>query len=134
MSGTDDLGAPVSYLTVEEGTTVFTADGEGTIEQGTTFMTWVGSAWSSADDPFPQAEAEQLALAVAWDRQNVRDVTVTVDEGPTVDIHTPRFELFSPQRTVSGIVSDGGVGNALRNVSTGQRHGSPARVRACAPN
>ena len=28
MSGTDDLGAPVSYLTLEEGTTVFTADGE----------------------------------------------------------------------------------------------------------
>ena len=28
MSGTDDLGAPVSYLALEEGTTVFTADGE----------------------------------------------------------------------------------------------------------
>lgn len=28
MSGTDDLGAPVSYLTLEEGTAVLTADGE----------------------------------------------------------------------------------------------------------
>ena len=28
MSGPDDLGAPVSYLTLEEGTAVFTADGE----------------------------------------------------------------------------------------------------------
>ena len=28
MSGTDDLGAPVSYLALEEGTAVVTADGE----------------------------------------------------------------------------------------------------------
>jgi PRC-barrel domain len=28
MSGTDDLGAPVSYLALEEGTAVLTADGE----------------------------------------------------------------------------------------------------------
>ncbi|HEX6618566.1 MAG TPA: PRC-barrel domain-containing protein [Solirubrobacteraceae bacterium] len=28
MSGTDDLGAPVSYLTLEEGTAVLSADGE----------------------------------------------------------------------------------------------------------
>jgi hypothetical protein len=71
-----------------------------TIEQGTTFMTYFGSAWSSAEDPFPQTEAEQLALAVAIDHEIVRAVTVTVDDGPTVDIHTPQFELFSPQRTV----------------------------------
>ncbi len=74
--------------------------GPCTIEQGTTFMIWFGSAWSSAEDPFPQTKAEQLALAIAGDREIVRDVTVTVDDGPTVDIHTPRFELFSPQRTV----------------------------------
>jgi PRC-barrel domain protein len=28
MSGTDDLGAPVSYLALDEGTAVFAADGE----------------------------------------------------------------------------------------------------------
>jgi hypothetical protein len=28
MSGTDDLGAPVSYLTLEQGTAVLSADGE----------------------------------------------------------------------------------------------------------
>jgi hypothetical protein len=28
MSGTDDLGAPVSYLTLEEGTAVLSADGD----------------------------------------------------------------------------------------------------------
>jgi hypothetical protein len=28
MSGTDDLGAPVSYLTLEQGTAVVSADGE----------------------------------------------------------------------------------------------------------
>jgi hypothetical protein len=74
--------------------------GPCTIEQGTTFTTAFGSAWSSAEDPFPQTEAEQRAIVVALDREIVRGVTVTVDDGPTVDIHTPRFELFSPQRTV----------------------------------
>ncbi len=74
--------------------------GPCTIEQGTTFTTAFGSAWSSAEDPFPQTEAEQRALVVALDREIVRGVRVTVDDGMTVDIHTPRFELFSPQRTV----------------------------------
>jgi hypothetical protein len=74
--------------------------GPCTIEQGTTFMTFFGSAWSSAEDPFPQTKAEQLAVAIAWDRENVVGVTVTVDAGHPVQIRIPRFELFSPQRTV----------------------------------
>jgi hypothetical protein len=74
--------------------------GPCTIEQGTTFTTAFGSVWSSADDPLADTEAEQLAVALAIDREIVRGVTVTVDDGMTVDIHTPRFELFSPQRTV----------------------------------
>src|SRR3954451_14788913 len=39
-------------------------DGHCTIEQGTTFTLGVGSAWSSAEDPFPQTRREQLALAI----------------------------------------------------------------------
>ena len=74
--------------------------GPCTIEQGTTLMTYVGSAWSSAEDPFPQTKAEQLALAIASDRENVVGMTVTVDGGHPVQIRIPRFELFSPQRTV----------------------------------
>jgi hypothetical protein len=74
--------------------------GPCTIEQGTTFFTGFGTAWSSAEDPFPQTRAEQLALAIASDRENVAGYTVTVDGGDPVDIRTPRFELFSPQRTV----------------------------------
>lgn len=74
--------------------------GPCTIEQGTTFTTAFGSAWSSAEDPFPQTKAEQLAVAIAWDRENVVGTTVTVDGGHPVQLRIPRFELFSPQRTV----------------------------------
>ena len=71
-----------------------------TIEQGTTFTLGFGTAWSSAEDPFPQTKAEQLALAIASDRENVVGMTVTVDGGDPVQIRVPRFELVSPQRTV----------------------------------
>jgi hypothetical protein len=74
--------------------------GPCTIEQGTTFTLGVWSAWSSAEDPFPQTRAEQLALAIAQDRENLKGLTITVDGGDPVEIRTPRFELFSPQRTV----------------------------------
>ena len=71
-----------------------------TIEQGTAFTLGFGTAWSSAEDPFPQTRAEQLALATAADYANVVGMTVTVDGGDPVQIRVPRFELFSPQRTV----------------------------------
>ena len=74
--------------------------GPCTIEQGTTFTTAFGSVWTNADDPMDDTRAEQLAVALAIDREIVRDVTVTVDDAMPVSIHTPRFELFSPQRTV----------------------------------
>lgn len=74
--------------------------GHCTIEQGTTFTLGFGTAWSSAEAPFPQTRREQLALATAQDRENLVDVTVTVDGGDPVEIRTPRFESFSPQRTV----------------------------------
>jgi hypothetical protein len=74
--------------------------GHCTIVQGTTFTLGFGTEWSSVDEPFPQTRAEQLALATAWDRENVVRVTVAVDGGHPVQIRIPRFELFSPQRTV----------------------------------
>jgi hypothetical protein len=74
--------------------------GHCTIEQGTTFTLGVGSWWSSAEDPFPQTRAEQLALAAAQDREMVVGITISVDGGEPVEIRTPRFEVFSPQRTV----------------------------------
>jgi hypothetical protein len=69
------------------------------IERGTAFTLGFGTAWSNAEDPFPQTRAEQLALALAADQQVV-GMTVTVEGGDPIEIRTPRFELFSPQRTV----------------------------------
>lgn len=74
--------------------------GPCTIELGTTFTLGFGTAWSTAEAPFPQTRAEQLAQAIAWDRANVASMTVSVDGGRLVQIRRPRFELFSPQRTV----------------------------------
>src|SRR3954465_2089077 len=45
--------------------------GHCTIEQGTTFTLGFATAWSSAEDPFPETRAEQLALAIAQDQENV---------------------------------------------------------------
>lgn len=74
--------------------------GPCTVEHGTALTLGFGSSWSSAEDPFPETRAKQLALATAQDRQNVVEMTVSVDGGDPVEIRTPRFELFSPQRTV----------------------------------
>jgi hypothetical protein len=81
-----------------------------TIEQGTAFTLGFGTAWSSAEDPFPQTREEQLALAVAADRANVVGMTVSVDRGDPVQIRIPRFELFSPQRTFL-LPEDNGLDN-----------------------
>jgi hypothetical protein len=90
--------------------------GHCTIEQGTTFTLAFGTAWSSAEDPLPQTRAEQLALAIAWDRENVAGMTVTVDGGDPVEIRTPRFEVFSPQRTVL-LPEDNGLGVPSQTVT-----------------
>ena len=57
-----------------------------------------GSFCISTEDPELDTREEQLACAVASD-QAIEQLTVTVD-GRRVDIHRPRFELFSPQREV----------------------------------
>ncbi len=74
--------------------------GPCTVREGTALTLGFGTAWSSAEDPFPQTRSEQLALARAADQELVAGMTVTVDGGDPVEIRTRRFELFSPQRTV----------------------------------
>ena len=101
--------------------------GPCTIEQGTTFTLGSGTAWSSVEDPFPQTRSEQLALATAQDRENVVGMTVTVDGGHPVQIRTPRFELFSPQRTVL-LPADNGLG-VPSQIVTLSAHGWGAVVR-----
>ena len=73
--------------------------GPCTIEEGTALTLGFGSAWSNVEDPFPETREEQLAVATAVDHEFVAGMTITVDGGDPVDIFTPRFELFSPQRT-----------------------------------
>jgi hypothetical protein len=74
--------------------------GPCTVERGTALTLGFGTAWSSAEDPFPKSRRKQLALARAADEELVAGMTVTVDGGDPVEIRTPRFELFSPQRRV----------------------------------
>ena len=71
-----------------------------TVEQGTALTLGFGTSWSNVEDPFPETRAEQLALATEVDYEFVAGMTVAVDGGEPVEIRTPRFELFSPQRTV----------------------------------
>jgi hypothetical protein len=98
-----------------------------TIERGTAFTLGFGTAWSNVEDPFPQTRAEQLALALAADQQVV-GMTVTVDGGDPVEIRTPRFELFSPQRTVL-LPADNILGVEGPQTITLSAHGWGAVVR-----
>jgi len=74
--------------------------GHCTVEEGTALTLGFGTAWSNVEDPFPETREEQLAVASAVDYEFVVGMTITVDGGDPVDIYKPRFELFSPQRTV----------------------------------
>jgi hypothetical protein len=74
--------------------------GPCTVKEGTALTLGFGTAWSSAEDPFPETRTGQLAVARAADLELVAGMTVTVDGGEPVEIRTRRFELFSPQRTV----------------------------------
>jgi hypothetical protein len=102
-----------------------------TIEQGTAFTLGFGTAWSNVEDPFPQTEAEQRAAALAFDQANVAEVHVTVDGGTPVDIRRPRFEHFSPQRTVQ-LPADNFLGVAAQTITL-TAHGWTAAVRNLPP-
>ena len=73
--------------------------GPCTVTQGTAIPIGFGSSSSSAEDPFPQDEAAQRAVALAAD-QGLTQIQVTVDEDDPVNTRRSQFEIFSPQRTV----------------------------------
>jgi hypothetical protein len=102
--------------------------GPCTIERGTAFTLGFGTAWSTVEDPFPQTRREQLAVAREADYESVAAMTVTVDGGDPVQIRTPRFELFSPQRTVL-LPADNFLGLEGPQIVTLSAHGWGAVVR-----
>src|SRR3954471_18176200 len=65
--------------------------GPCTIEQGTTFFTGFGTAWSTTDHPLPQTRAEQLALAIASGRETGAGSPASAEGRAPVAIRTPRF-------------------------------------------
>jgi hypothetical protein len=104
--------------------------GPCTIQQGTALTLGFGTAWSNVEDPFPKDEAAQRALALAAD-QAIVEAHVTADDGDRVDIRTPRFEIFSPQRTVQ-LPEDNILGVAAQTVTL-TAHAWAAVVRDLAP-
>ncbi len=48
-----------------------------------------------------ETEREQLACARAVSHEFLKELNVTVDNGDPINIVRPRFELFSPQRTIA---------------------------------
>jgi hypothetical protein len=66
----------------------------------TRLLVFWGSLCSNREESAPATEAAQLACAIAED-QAIKALNVTVDDGDTIDIVRPRFELFSPQRTIA---------------------------------
>ena len=65
----------------------------------TRLFVFFGSFFSAVEDPSLVTEEQQLAAAVDAD-QAIQKLKVTVDHGKTINLVRPRFELFSPQRTV----------------------------------
>jgi len=105
--------------------------GSCTITQGTAIMLVLGSAWSNVEDPFPPDEASQRAVASSFDRAAVSEARVTVDDDEPVDIRTPRFELFSPQRTVQ-LPADNVLGVPAQTVTL-TAHGWGTLIRNLRP-
>jgi hypothetical protein len=76
-----------------------------TATPATRLFVYFGSECSDVEGPvFAQTEEEQLACAVASD-QAIHELNITVDNGDTINLVGPRFELFSPQRTI-GLPAD----------------------------
>jgi len=67
--------------------------------RATRLLVFWGSECSNRDDPATETRAAQLACAIDSDRA-IKSLSVSVDDRDPIDIVRPRFELFSPQRTV----------------------------------
>ena len=72
-----------------------------TVKPGTPLLFWFGSECSNVEDPpfFGETEAQQRECAVLAD-EFFTSATITVDDGPTLDLLDPRFEVISRQQTV----------------------------------
>jgi hypothetical protein len=73
--------------------------GPCTARLGTADMIGLGSAWSNVEPPFPTTEADQRAISLSAD-QLFAEINLVIDHDRPIEIRLPRFELFSPQRTV----------------------------------
>lgn len=104
-----------------------------TVKRGTSLFFWLGSECSNVEEPpfFGADEAEQRACAVASDESFFEAARITVDGGEPVDILNPRFELFSPQRTVE-LPADNILG-VEPQTATFTAHGWGALVRKLRP-
>jgi hypothetical protein len=105
--------------------------GPCTMEEGWVFTLGYGSGWSNVEDPFPETEAQQCAVAQAQDAVFV-DIHVVVDGGRPVDIYSPRFEHCTPQRTVL-VPADNILDVPGPVVATVTGHGWGAAVRNLRP-
>jgi hypothetical protein len=101
-----------------------------TVKQGTALALDVGTAWSEAEDSALTDEASQRAAAVASD-EAILAFSISVDGGDPVDVHTPRFELFPPQRTVQLPVDN--ILGVPAQTTTFTAHGWGAIVRNLRP-
>jgi hypothetical protein len=73
------------------------------VKQNRPVLIVMTSADCSSAEPEPffgATKAEQRACAIDWAvrQSGVTAIEITVDDGPTVDIHSPRFFAVSPQR------------------------------------
>ena len=102
--------------------------GPCTMEEGWVFTLGFGGAASNVEEPFPQTQAEQCAVAQAADRAVFVGLHVIVDGGAPIDVHTPRFEVCSPQRAVL-LPADNLAGVPGPQIATLTAHGWPAAVR-----
>ena len=88
-------GKVLMPLPADDGTAICRAN------RGTPLFLRFGSECSNVEDLpyFGADEAAQQACARASD-EGFQAMRITVDNGPTIDVHTSRFELLSPQGRV----------------------------------
>jgi hypothetical protein len=79
-----------------------------------------------------ETEQEQLACARAVSQESLRELNVTVDHRDPINIISPRFELFSPQRTIA-LPADNGFGVPAGTPLTFTAHGWGVVVHSLRP-
>jgi hypothetical protein len=114
-------------LTLARGVVEAVEGGPCTVSQGTIDVIGLGSAWSSAEPPFPTTEADQQAISLTTDIGLFARISLTIDNDDPVEIRTPRFELFSRQRVVQ-LPPDNITGGPAQT-ATFSAHGWFARIR-----